>query len=142
MSEGNMKKLITAIGVTIVLVAPTTNVSISSEKVYESVDEKGNVSFSDQPNSNAKKIEVKPNVVDITPAADIDNSSKPANTAPAELAPSGHNTQDPNYVDEYGYGRNPRERKAREEQKHEAGPDSKQIQAPAHQEAPHGGGHR
>jgi len=55
--------------------------SAGAEKIYESVDDKGVVEFSDQPSSDSKQVDVKPNVVDIAPAPSGGVSSSPAATA-------------------------------------------------------------
>jgi hypothetical protein len=57
-------------------------VSVSAEKVYESVDSKGNVEFSDQPSPEAKQIDVDPNVVNTAPIPPGELSTSPAPAAP------------------------------------------------------------
>jgi hypothetical protein len=40
---------------------------VNAEKIYESVDSKGSVEFSDQPTRDSKQIDVEPNVVHFSP---------------------------------------------------------------------------
>ena len=61
----------------VVLVSALLSVSVvtHAEKVYESVDSKGEVEFSDQPSKNAQQIDVQPNVVHVVP---VDDAASPA----------------------------------------------------------------
>jgi len=48
----------------------TVSIAVSAEKVYESVDSKGGVEFSDQPSNHSQQIDVEPNVVHVVPVDD------------------------------------------------------------------------
>lgn len=92
----------------------SVSLTASAEKVYEKTGKEGVPEFSDQPSPGAKKIEVKPNVVEIVPARRI-TPSPPVNPAKKKTSPS---------IDETGPGvivdGEERRRKARHlKEKHE-----------------------
>ena len=49
----------------LLLIVASTSFTALAEKIYKTVDEKGNVVFSDKKTPDAEKIKVQPNVVDI-----------------------------------------------------------------------------
>lgn len=76
----------------------TTGFAVSAEEVFEKVDKQGGVEFSDQPSPGAKAIDVKPNVVNVTPVKPMGTTSpapatgvaeKPADEAPEVIREGG-----------------------------------------------------
>ena len=65
-----------------------TGLTAVAQQVYENVDEQGEVEFSDRSSPGAKTIEVKPNVIDVTPVKPIE-SSTPVSSAEAPATPGG-----------------------------------------------------
>ena len=54
-----------------VLAMSAVSFTTSAQEVYENVDEKGVVEFSDTPTPGSKAIEVNPNVVEVTPVKPV-----------------------------------------------------------------------
>lgn len=69
----------------ILLAMIATGFSAVAQEVYENVDQKGVVEFSDQPGPDARPVDVRPNVVDTETVKPM----KPSAPAPAAEVPAG-----------------------------------------------------
>lgn len=111
-------------------------VNAGAQKIYEDVDQKGVVEFSDHPSSGAKEIDVKPNVVDVAPVEPIEPSTPTSATGAAEAPAS---SAQPEVIregaadDYYGDYENRREkhRERKERMEHREGV----VRQPVHKEA-------
>jgi hypothetical protein len=111
------------------LALAAVSLTVSADEVYKSVDENGVVTFSDTPTPAAQEIEVKPNVVEVTPVASVARSPEVDSSASAPEAASEPAPQiEEVYTDN---NRNPREAAVRAEIHNE--PSAPPVHAnPAH----------
>lgn len=112
------------------------SVNAGAQKIYEDVDQKGVVEFSDHPSPGAKEIDVEPNVVDIAPVAPIEPSTPASATGAAEAPASSaqpevirEGTAEDYYGDYENRREKHRERKARMEHRERV------VPKPVHKEA-------
>jgi hypothetical protein len=118
-----------------------TSAIATAEQVYENVDEAGAVEFSDHASPSAKSIDVKPNVIEVTPVAPIEASAPvPRSEAAAVDGEIELDVTHQGVVDDYDDELARRRVEARsigvEPVRTEVAP------APVHHEAVHEGGHR
>lgn len=120
----------------LVLMWLTIAVNAGAEQVYESVDSKGNVEFSDQPEQGSKQINVTPNVVNTPPVPKDEFSTSPS-SAPAGSKQSTGGPTAPVITEEYGVGTN-----YDEEQRKQKVRDAEVLHEQRSQKAGQGGAHR
>jgi hypothetical protein len=120
----------------LVLMWLTIAVNAGAEKVYESVDSKGNVEFSDQPGHGSKQINVTPNVVNTPPVPQGEFSTSPS-PAPAGPKQSTGGPTAPVITEESGVGTN-----YDEEQRKQKVRNAEVLHEQRSQKAGQGGVHR
>lgn len=101
--------------VLIVLLIPAA----TAQRVYQSTNEDGVVEFSDQPGSGANEVNVNPNVIETTPAPEVETYKRPEKKQPATPAPTvvESQTETQTVID-----RNPRLRRKVVERRNDPGP--------------------
>lgn len=120
-----------------------TSCAVGAAEVYESETKDGVIEFSDQNSPDARQIEVKPNVVDVTPVKPLeaapDNARDAMPEAPMDAGDAGEDLEvvHRGVVDED----DERVRRAREQVREQAG-DAVRAGADKGAEAAHRGAHR
>ena len=134
--------------VMIVALVATAGTLAAEGEVYKSVDSQGGVEFSDKPTPGAREVDVRPNVVEVTPVKPLPPtapvSARPSDMAGGDAMPDEVLEDESSGYDGSNYYRNERRREIR--RRIEQGP--KPTQLPAHKgpgparAAAHGGGGR
>jgi hypothetical protein len=122
----------------------TTSFTAGAQQVYENVDKQGAVEFSDHSSPGAKTIEVKPNIISVTPVKPIEPSTPvSAGEAPSTREGIEPEVEHQGIIGAYDDDRERRRRalnEARDGNEHLVRPAG-EAHVPARKGAAHRGGH-